>query len=103
MATLGGGATHPCFQRSFNELEDKIRQIAESMAQLRQEKSQLEQNNRQAEQRIAELEGELKRQARRAPADCVPTETPMQHLNTRPADAQEQALHRLTETRQRTS
>jgi tetratricopeptide (TPR) repeat protein len=28
----------------------------------------------------------------------MPTETPIPHLQTRPADAQEQALHRLTET-----
>jgi tetratricopeptide (TPR) repeat protein len=86
------------FPEKFHELEDKIRQTAESMAQLRQEKFQLEQKNQQAEQRIAELESEIKRlRAERQPTS-VPTETLMQHLNTRPADAQEQALHRLTET-----
>jgi tetratricopeptide (TPR) repeat protein len=86
------------FPKKFHELEDKIRQTAELLAQLRQEKIQLEQKNQQAEQRIAELEGDIKSlRAERQPTGA-PAEMLMQHLNTRPADAQEQALHRLTET-----
>src|SRR5262245_4486592 len=88
----------PMFPKKFHELEDKIRQTAELLAQLRQEKIQLEQKNQQAEQRIAELEGDIKSlRAERQPT-AAPTEMLVQHLNTRPADAQEQALHRLTET-----
>ena len=50
------------------------------------------------EERIAELEGDITRlRAERQPTGA-PMETLIQHLNTRPADAQEQALHRLTET-----
>ena len=87
------------FPEKFHELEDKIRQTAELMAQLRREKMQLEQKNQEAEKRIAELEGDITRlRAERQPTGA-PMETPLQHhLNTRPADAQEQALHRLTET-----
>ena len=86
------------FPEKFHELEDKIRQTAELMAQLRQEKMQLEQKHQEAEKRIAELEGDLKRlRAERQPTS-PPTDTLIQHVNTRPADAQEQALHRLTET-----
>jgi tetratricopeptide (TPR) repeat protein len=86
------------FPEKFHELEDKIRQTAELMTQLRQEKSQWEQKHQQAEQRIAELEGEIKRLRSERQPSGMPTETPMPHLQTRPADAQEQALHRLTET-----
>ena len=86
------------FPEKFHELEDKIRQTAELMAQLRQEKMQLEQKNQEAEKRIAELEGDIKHlRAERQPTS-PPMDTLIQHLNTRPADAQEQALHRLTET-----
>jgi tetratricopeptide (TPR) repeat protein len=85
------------FPEKFQELEDKIRLTAELMTQLRQEKMQLEQKNQEAEKRIGELEGELKRlRAERQPTSA-PMETLIQHLNTRPGDAQEQALHRLTE------
>lgn len=85
------------FPEKFQELEDKIRLTAELMTQLRQEKMQLEQKNQEAEKRIGELEGELKRlRAERQPTSA-PMETLIQHLNTRPEDAQEQALHRLTE------
>jgi tetratricopeptide (TPR) repeat protein len=86
------------FPEKFHELEDKIRLLAELMAQLRQEKMQLEEKNHEAAQRIAELEGEIKHlRAERQPASS-PVETLIQHLNARPGDAQEQALHRLTET-----
>jgi Tfp pilus assembly protein PilF len=85
------------FPEKFQELEDKIRLTAELMTQLRQEKMHLEQKNQEAEKRIGELEGELKRlRAERQPTSA-PMETLIQHLNTRPEDAQEQALHRLTE------
>jgi tetratricopeptide (TPR) repeat protein len=86
------------FPEKFHELEDKIRLTAELMAQLRQEKMQLEQKNQEAEKRIAELEGDIERLRTERQPTGAPMETPMQHLNTRPADAQEQALHRLTET-----
>jgi tetratricopeptide (TPR) repeat protein len=86
------------FPEKFQELEEKIRLLAELMAQLRQEKTQLEQKNQEAAQRIADLEGEIKRlQDERQPTSS-PVETLIQHLNTRPGDAPEQALHRLTET-----
>jgi tetratricopeptide (TPR) repeat protein len=86
------------FPQKFQELEDKIRLTAEWMAQLKDEKMQLEQKNQEAEKRIAELEGEIKRlRGERQPASA-PMETLIQHLNTRPGNAQEQALHRLTET-----
>ena len=86
------------FPEKLQELEDKIRRTAEWMAQLKEEKTQLEQKNQEADKRIAELEGEIQRiRAERQPTS-TPVETLIQHLNTRPVDAQEQALHRLTET-----
>jgi tetratricopeptide (TPR) repeat protein len=86
------------FPEKFQELEDKIRLTAELVAQLRQEKRQLQQKNQEAEKRIGELEGEITRlRAERQPTGS-PVETLIQHLNARPGDAQEQALHRLTET-----
>jgi tetratricopeptide (TPR) repeat protein len=86
------------FPEKFQELENKIRLTAELMAQLRQEKTQLEHRNQQAEQRIAELEGELKRLRTERQATNASVETPMQPLPTRSGDAQEQALHRLTDS-----
>ena len=86
------------FPEKFQELEDKIRLTAELMAQLKQEKTQLERKNQEAEQRIAELEGEIKRLRAERPAANSSMDTLIQQLNTRPADAQDQALHRLTET-----
>jgi tetratricopeptide (TPR) repeat protein len=86
------------FPTKFQELEEKIRLTAELIAQLRQEKQQLQQKNQEAERRIAELEGDIKRlRAERQPA-TAPVEKLVEHLTPRPADAQEQALHRLTET-----
>jgi tetratricopeptide (TPR) repeat protein len=85
------------FPERFQELEDKIRLTAELMAQLKQEKLQLEQKHQEAEKRIAELEGEIKRLHTERHATSSPMDTLIHQLNTRPADAQEQTLHRLTE------
>jgi tetratricopeptide (TPR) repeat protein len=86
------------FPEQFDKLEDKIRQTTALMAQLRQEKVQLEQKNQEAEKRIAELEGDIKRlRAERQPTS-PPVDALSQHLQARPADAQEQALQHLTET-----
>ncbi len=86
------------FPEKFQELEDKIRLTAELIAQLKQEKLQLEQKHQEAEQRVAELEGEIKRLRAERQATSAPMNTLIQQLNTRPADAQDQTLHRLTET-----
>jgi tetratricopeptide (TPR) repeat protein len=86
------------FPEKFQELEDKIRLTAELMAQLKQEKLQLEQKHQEAEKRIAELEGEIKRLHTERHVTSSPMDTLIQQLNARPADGQEQTLHRLTET-----
>jgi tetratricopeptide (TPR) repeat protein len=86
------------FPEKFQELEDKIRQTAELMAQLRQENRQLEQKNQEAATRIAELEGDLKRLRAERQSTSPPLDAQMPPLHARPAEAQEQALHRLTET-----
>lgn len=86
------------FPEKFQELEDKIRLTAEFIAQLKQEKVQLEQKHREAEKRIAELEGEIKRLRAERQTTSPAVDTLLQQLNTRSGDAQEQTLHRLTET-----
>jgi tetratricopeptide (TPR) repeat protein len=86
------------FPEKFQELEDKIRLTTELIAQLRQEKIQLEQKNHESEKRIADLEADIKRLRAERQTPSAPMETLIQHLNTRPGDAQEQAVHRLTET-----
>jgi tetratricopeptide (TPR) repeat protein len=86
------------FPEKFQELEEKIRLTAELIAQLKQEKTQLEQRNREAEKRIVELEGEIKRLRAEHPTTSPSMDTLTPHLNTRPGDAQDQTLHRLTET-----
>jgi tetratricopeptide (TPR) repeat protein len=85
------------FPEKFQELEEKIRLTAELIAQLRQEKTQLKRDHQEAEKRIAELEGEIKRLRAERQTTSPPMDTVIQHLNTRPGDAQEQTLHRLTE------
>jgi tetratricopeptide (TPR) repeat protein len=86
------------FPERFQELEEKIRLTAELVSQLKQEKLQLEQKNQDAEKRIAELEDEIKRLRAERPSTSPSMDTLIQHLNTRPGDDQEQALHRLTES-----
>jgi tetratricopeptide (TPR) repeat protein len=86
------------FPEKFQELEDKIRLTAEVMAQLRQEKTQLERKNQEAEQRIAELEGEIKRLRAERQTTSPALDALIQHVPTRPGDAQDQTLHHLTET-----
>jgi tetratricopeptide (TPR) repeat protein len=86
------------FPEKFQELEDKIRLTAELIAQLRQAKLQLEQKHQEAEQRIAELEGEITRLRTERHTTSASMDTLIQQLNASPADSQDQALHRLTET-----
>jgi tetratricopeptide (TPR) repeat protein len=86
------------FPEKFHELEEKIRQTAELMAQLRLENQQLAQKHQAAEKRIAELEDDITRLRVERQSASLPMDMPTQPLKTRPAEAHEQALHRLTET-----
>jgi tetratricopeptide (TPR) repeat protein len=86
------------FPEKFQELEEKIRLTAELVSQLKQEKLQLEHKHQEAEKRIAELESEITRLRAERPTTSPPVDTLIQHLNTRPGDPQDQALHRLAET-----
>ena len=86
------------FPEKFHELEDKIRLTAELMAQLRQEKMQLERKHQEAEKRIVELEGDIKRLRAERQTTMPAPDTLIQHREHAATDAQEQALHLLTET-----